>query len=280
MILSGILLLIAAFGWFWWCLVRREAALRQQWARLSTHPRIIAFCTRFAFQIDFLQVRLSPAGFLGLDLAVGAVVVIGAGWIFGGIAGGVVTGGPLTAVDVEVAVWLHLHASPILTVGMKSVSLLASWPVVIGISSFMALCFAWRRFRYRLLALILIVPGGMLLNAMLKHAFHRPRPNWDNPILMLAGFSFPSGHAMTATLFFGLMAAFAARTGAAWRRRVLAVLASSLLIVLVCFSRLYLGVHYLSDVLAGVAEGFAWLALCLTAVGAFRRHRILHGYDS
>jgi membrane-associated phospholipid phosphatase len=275
MIFSGILLLIAALAWLWWCLVRDETGFRQRWAKFAAHSRIIAFRTRFALQIDFLQARLSPAGFLGLHLTIGVAILMAACWIFGGIADDVVTGDPLIVVDTKVAVWLHLHTSPILTEIMKSISLLVSWPVVTGFSLLMALCFTWKRLWYRLLGLMLIIPGGMLLNVMLKHAFHRSRPAWDNPIQIIASFSFPSGHAMTATLFFGLLAVFAIRTTAAWRWRVLAVLAAGLLVVLIGFSRLYLGVHYLSDVLAGVAEGFAWLALCLTAVGALRRHRTL-----
>ena len=75
---------------------------------------------------------------------------------------------------------------------------------------------------------------------------------------------------MAATLLYGFLAAFGVRRVQAWRWRVPVVLAAGLLIVLIGFSRLYLGVHYLSDVLAGMAAGSAWLALCLTAVGTLR----------
>jgi hypothetical protein len=121
---------------------------------------------------------------------------------------------------------------------------------------------------------MLTVPIGMLMNAMLKYAFHRSRPAWDDPILLIGSFSFPSGHAMTATLLYGFLAAFVVRKVQAWRWQVLAVLAGGLLIGLISLSRLYLGVHYWTDVLAGMAAGVAWLALCLTAVGALRRHRV------
>ncbi len=275
MTMLGILLMIAALAWLFLWLVRREPDARRRWEGLAAHPRVTAFRARFAPQIAFLQARLSPAGFLGLDLTVGAVILVGTSWLFGKIAEDVVTGDPLTVVDAEIAVWLHRHATPTLTEAMKLVSLLAWWPVVTGICLFTASCFVWKRSRYPLLALMLTVPVGMLLNAMLKYAFHRPRPPWDDPILVIESFSFPSGHAMAAILLYGFLAAFGVRKAQAWRWRVLAVFAAGLLIVLIGFSRLYLGVHYLSDVLAGMAAGSAWLALCLTAVETLRRHRAI-----
>jgi membrane-associated phospholipid phosphatase len=273
MIPLGILVTIAAMAWLWRWLVRNEADVRLRWERVAAHPRVTALRDRFAPQIAFLRARLSPAEFVGLDLTLGAVTLIGAVWIFGWIAEDVVTGDPLTVVDMNIAVWLHLHATPTLTDAMIFISLLASWPVVMGICLIMALALVRERLYYRLLALTLTVPVGMLLNVMLKIAFHRSRPTWDDPILMLETFSFPSGHAMGATLLYGFLAAFGVRNVRAWRWRVLAVLAAGMLIVLIGFSRIYLGVHYLSDVLAGMAAGSAWLALCLTVVGTLRRHR-------
>jgi membrane-associated phospholipid phosphatase len=273
MILLGIVLMIAAMAWLWRWLVRNEADVRLRWARLAAHPRVIALRDRFSPQIAFLRARLSPAEFLGLDLTIGAIILVGAVWMFGWIAEDVVTGDPLTVVDMKIAVWLHLHATSTLTDAMMFVSLLASWPVVMGICLFMAIFFVWKRSHYRLLAMTLTIPVGMLLSVMLKFAFHRSRPAWDDPILMIETFSFPSGHAMAATLLYGFLAAFGVRKAQAWRWRVLAVLAAGTLVVLVGFSRLYLGVHYLSDVLAGMAAGSAWLALCLTVVGTLQRHR-------
>jgi undecaprenyl-diphosphatase len=78
---------------------------------------------------------------------------------------------------------------------------------------------------------------------------------------------------MAATVFFGTVAAFLVWSIRGRGRRVLTVLVASLLIALVAFSRIYLRVHYLSDVLAAIAAGLAWLALCLTGVDTLRRRR-------
>ncbi|MEP6707762.1 MAG: phosphatase PAP2 family protein, partial [Pyrinomonadaceae bacterium] len=115
--------------------------------------------------------------------------------------------------------------------------------------------------------------GGMLLNVILKNVFHRARPHFDDPILTLTSYGFPSGHTMMATCLYGALGAFAVWKLKAWRWRVLAILAASFMILLVGFSRIYLGAHYLSDVLGAMAEGLVWLAFCLTAVSMIR-HRL------
>jgi undecaprenyl-diphosphatase len=77
-------------------------------------------------------------------------------------------------------------------------------------------------------------------------------------------------------MFYGVLAAYVVTHVSKWRWRVLIVLCAFLLVVLVALSRIYLGVHYLSDVLAAFAEGVAWLALCLTALHTLQQHRARH----
>ena len=227
------------------------------------HPRLAPL-------VAFLQARLSPAGYLGLHLTLGALVLLGAGWLFGGIAEDVVSGDPLTLVDMDVAGWFHAHAVPAVTSAMLVITNMNGTVGISVAALVLAIFLARRRDGYWLLALVLAVPGGMLLNVLMKHAFARARPSFADPILTLETFSFPSGHAAAATLFYGFLAAFLVSETTAWRSRVLVILSAFVLIVLVAFSRVYLGVHYLSDVLAGMAEGVAWLAICLTAVNTLR----------
>ena len=198
--------------------------------------------------------------------ALAALIVIGAGGLFGGIAEDVVNGDPLTLVDAQIAAWFHAHAFPALTSAMLFVSALhGTWGITV-LSLLVALAFIVKREWNWLLALTLVVPGGMLLNVLTKHAFGRARPSFADPIVTLTTFSFPSGHVAAATLFYGLLGALIATRIEGSGRRLLVGLVAALAVALVALSRIYLGAHYLSDVLAAFAESIAWLALCLTAV--------------
>ena len=222
--------------------------------------------------------RLPPEKILALHVALGALILIAAAWLFGAIAEDVVNHDAfLGGIDIRVARWLHARATPALTSTMIFISYLGAplATIVIGLAS--AVFFLWQRQRYAFLALVLAVPGGALLNVITKYAIARHRPTFADPILTLTSYSFPSGHALGSTVLYGVLAAVAVWTVTNRRWRVLTVASASLLIVLVSFSRIYLGVHYLSDVVAGVLGGIVWLALCLFVVTTFRRRRMSGG---
>lgn len=208
---------------------------------------------------------------LVVQLGVGAVLLIAAAWLFGSIAEDVVTGDRLTLLDARVARWLHLHASAGRTRWMLLVSQLHSTVAITcytGIACFQA--FRRRQLR-RISTIALCVVGGMLLNVLMKLAFQRARPHFTDPILTLTSYSFPSGHVAATTIFYGLGVVWVFGRTRALHWRVLAITAAASAILLVALSRMYLGVHYLSDVGAAFAEGVAWVVLCLSALAAFWR---------
>lgn len=228
---------------------------------------------RFAALITFLRARLSREGQYGLYLTIGALLLIGATWLFSLIAEEVVTDQPLTLLDVRFSVWLRANHQQAVIMVMLVITHLHSMAAVSVLTITFGLYLFRRRYQYWLIALLLTVFGGMFLNVVLKNTYHRTRPQFVDPILTFSSYGFPSGHTMAATCFYGVVAAFAVWKVRTWPGRVLAVTMAASLVLLVGFSRIYLGAHYLSDVLGAMMEGLAWLALCLTAVDVTRRVR-------
>jgi membrane-associated phospholipid phosphatase len=209
---------------------------------------------------------LSAKNFSWWPLAIGIVVFVTTTLILSEISEDIVKHKPITTTDVELSNWLHSHATPPLTKAMFVVTSFGSTAVGTCIAIAFGLYLIRRRNIYWLISLVLAVPGGGLLNKLLKYVFHRPRPLFPDPLLTLSSYSFPSGHTMTATVLYGVIAAYLLSKSKNWGQRLLILLGAGCLIALVGFSRMYLGAHYLSDVWAAIAEGLAWLMLCLLSV--------------
>ncbi|MFA9218845.1 MAG: phosphatase PAP2 family protein [Sphingomonadaceae bacterium] len=222
----------------------------------------------------FIEARLSPEGEFGLHLSAGVLLLALASAVFGYLAHAVLTQQGIVVLDLQLAQWLHQHASEPLTSLMLGVSELHSTAVVLLLVALLAWRLWQRQARYWLLALLLVVPGGMLLNVLLKQIFQRSRPVFDEPLVTLLTYSFPSGHTAAATLLYGWLGCWLVME---YRRRALLIVAlpaCALMVLLVASSRMYLGAHYLSDVLAAMAEGVAWLAICMTAMATLRRRQL------
>ncbi|KAE8558061.1 phosphatase PAP2 family protein, partial [Paenibacillus polymyxa] len=146
---------------------------------------------------------------------------------------------------------------------MKCFTIIGSGlPVVIIILIAMFVLYSVLGHRRELLFLAVAVLGSVLLNTVLKMLFRRARPE-INRIIEANGYSFPSGHSMTA------FSMYAALTFLLWKHvpsrigRILLVVLSSLLIVTIGTSRIYLGVHYPSDVVGGYFMSGCWMAACI-----------------
>ena len=228
---------------------------------------------RFARQIRFLQARLSPEGYLGLHLTIGLLIILAAGWWFGDIAEDMSRDAATRLLDDSVTSWFQEHATPFLTKGSRIATFFGSVIFLTSAAAVLALVFATRKSFYRLLALVLTMGGGSLLNLLLKHFFHRHRPVLENPLVTLSSFGFPSGHTMGSTIFYGLLALLIAHSLRRWPGRILAGCLAALIIVLVGVSRIYLGALYFTDVIGAIAIGLAWLAFCWTGVETLRKWR-------
>jgi undecaprenyl-diphosphatase len=147
----------------------------------------------------------------------------------------------------------------------------AGSPVAMGVISAIAVVVLWRKHRLLAQTWIAAEMGGSIVDFVLKEAVRRQRPPYSSAYLYFHSYSFPSGHAMGATIALGMLA-FAIhqthrdRPGLA----ALAYAAAAALTFLICATRVYLGVHFPSDVIGGVFAGLAWLAVCLTGAHVAR----------
>ncbi|QJW85395.1 phosphatase PAP2 family protein [Ramlibacter terrae] len=177
----------------------------------------------------------------------------------------VTTGGVLAGHDLRITLWLASHRQGWLTRAMLAVSEVHRTVGILGATAAVAAWLLWLRRRREALAL-LVIPAAMLLNVGMKNVFQRIRPALDEPLVHLTTFSFPSGHAVASTVFYGTLCGIALAHLRTRSRRIAAIAAALSMVVLVCFSRVYLGAHFLTDVVAGVAMGAAWLLLARRAL--------------
>lgn len=228
---------------------------------------------RFPQLQQHLAARFSAGEAFGLHLTIGVLLMLAFAYTFGALADAVFFDADMVELDEAIAVWFRQHWGSGWTPPMLFVT---HWHRPGGVLAMAALVALWmyrKRAHYWLLALLLSVPGGMLLNVLLKYTFQRARPSFDEPLVTLATYSFPSGHASGAAFFYGLLAAWLVCSWRSWSARMLAMGAAVAMVALVALSRVYVGAHYLSDVLAGIVLGGAWVTICITAVSTLRRHR-------
>jgi undecaprenyl-diphosphatase len=189
-----------------------------------------------------------------------------------------VTGGRTQSLDDRLMLALRVDGRPADPRGpdwlpgtMRDITALGSPPVLSLFVFAVAGALAVRRQLHALALLIVASASGLLLNELLKNLFGRPRPPLDFHLTQVSHMSFPSGHAMLSAIIYLTLAAFLARLVQPRALKLYFVGLAVLLSLLVGVSRVYLGVHYPSDVLAGWTAGLAWALVCWTVASALQR---------
>ena len=162
--------------------------------------------------------------------------------------------------DAAAAAFVRAHTSPALSHVMAGISLVHSQVVLYAVGIALGF-YAWKRGepRWTMIALV-VIPGGLALNALFKLAFARARPLIEGMPSQYDTYSFPSGHSAGATFVYGFLAAYIAFHSSTRSVRVAAFVAAFVMVALVAMSRLVLGVHFASDVSVGVAWAAVWTA--------------------
>ncbi|OGD32317.1 hypothetical protein A3C91_01000 [Candidatus Azambacteria bacterium RIFCSPHIGHO2_02_FULL_52_12] len=177
------------------------------------------------------------------------------------------------ALDADMLAYAISLRAASLTALMKVITFLGSAPVIIGLTAAVLLWFAYHKRVAHFMVSATAIVGAAAMIYLMKHTFLRARPPFLLHLVSEDSYSFPSGHAFISLVFYGLLMYFVIRHEYTLRAKVLTCLASGLFIFLVGFSRLYLGVHWPSDVLGSWVMGGVWLAVVIwIAHGKFVPH--------
>ena len=177
--------------------------------------------------------------------------------------------GDALRLDTPIRSAVHARSSPPLTAMMRGLSLIGSEVGLVPLGAILAWWLVAAKRRRAAVVLAVAALGAEALDQIMKLLFNRPRPE---PFFGLAApitHSFPSGHAMVSCCFFGVLAAILAARERSRARRVAIFAAAAILVALMGFSRVYLGFHYPTDVLAGYAAAVVWLGVVRAGYLAF-----------
>lgn len=215
----------------------------------------------------FVAARFDPKAYLGLHLTIGLVVATLGLWLFGALLDAVLDNATMVQWDAATDAWIHGRVTPVGLSVFDAITQLGS-PAAMGVLALAGAFVLWRqRRRTTLIAWLAAFGGGVLLDEVIKLAVHRKRPVFGASYLHGHSYSFPSGHSMGSLIGY-VMLLYLLRLHwhphRVWRR--LTAVAVGLMVLAVGVSRVYLGVHYPSDVVGGYAAGAAWLAVCLTGL--------------
>lgn len=211
-------------------------------------------------QLPEAEQALQPARLVQTLALLGLLAAVLSLYLFAKLASEVREGDTISF-DNVVRGWVHQFASPDMTLAMKGISLLGYdvllLELVIAVAVFLRL--QWRR---AAIWLTVTMAGAVALDVALKHAFHRQRPApffGDAP----HSYSFPSGHALASFCFYGVLAGLIANRIQRLSLRIAVGLIAALLVLAIGISRIYLGVHYPSDVVAGYLAAAMWVGTML-----------------
>lgn len=179
----------------------------------------------------------------------------------------------VTVFDEQIVGFVHACTNPAITPFVTFVTQFGSQTFLVATSVVLICGLLLRRKMSSAAFLAAVGIGGAALMEVSKAVFHRPRPNLSVPIAIEPGYSFPSGHSMLSTCVYGAIAIIVWHLVKPLWLRLLAICLIALLIIAVALSRVYLGVHYPSDVLAGILLGWAWLSLCALTQLLYQRKR-------
>ena len=173
-------------------------------------------------------------------------------------------GKTITPFDRSILYFMYHHRTPFLTAAATMLAHMGSPPVIVGVAVVSAAVgLFWRKVRGAAWTMPIAILGAGVIIQSVKLIIKRPRPSFFAPILHETGYSFPSGHSLIAMVVYGLLGYFVMHLFRNFWARLAVRVLTVLVVVAIGVSRVYVGVHYPTDVLAGWTAGVPWLISCL-----------------
>jgi len=232
---------------------------------LSANQELQKLMANHPWLFKLLLSRLNKQKFSGLPLTLLSLISLyPLSWLWG-IIRGVTTANLITQIDIRLENLLYFVRDPVLVKIFFWLTWLGNWQIILaGTAVFSFLLILWKRRKF-LIPLWLTVIGSVLFDWLGKIFFHRPMPD-DIALILTDSFSFPSGHATVAVAFYGFLTYWLVKKIKGWKAKINICFLGLVVILAIGFSRLYLGLHYLSDIAAGYLLGLLWLLLGISIV--------------
>jgi len=192
-------------------------------------------------------------------------------WTFSEITESILSGDTFVAFDQWVVRhMLHLR-TPYVTSFMETITHLGGTIVITPCSVLIAIYFLLIKQNDTATCITAAVLGGIILNNILKILYQRPRPISESTLIAASGWGYPSGHAMNSIIFYGMMVYLISTCSLSRGLKIGVIITATSVVFIVGISRIYLQVHYASDVMAGFAVGLFWLCVCITGMEINRK---------
>lgn len=197
---------------------------------------------------------------LAIEIIVGIGVSVGSILIFIKLSTEVLEK-ELAQLDNGIIAWVYNLRNPRLTEIMKNMTNLGAWPIL-AMTAVIIVFLVWKKHQKEAVLFLTVLVMGLAINMSLKVLIQRPRPNLA-PLIVESSYSYPSGHAMNSFVFYGMIAFYVYRFTRNKRASLVIGTVCAMLVLMIGFSRVYLGVHYPTDVLAGYIAGGAWFVTAI-----------------
>ncbi len=231
---------------------------------ITENEKIQQFIKEHPKTIGFINLRISRENFTGLPLTILSIVFLYVLLLFAGTVQNVLNANTIVALDLRLADLFYAFRDPTLVKIFLLITLLGKSQIVISIAVIASTIFFLIKERIYIFTLALTIVGSGIFVFLGKLLVHRLRPGEIIPYYQELSLSFPSGHATAAVAFYGFIIYFLWKHLRTWKAKTLTLFIGVFIIILVGISRMYLGVHYLSDVLGGYLLGLLWLIVAIS----------------